>query len=158
MTYELNPIGSVELGEQGFAIRVHEGVKTALLGLEEFSHIQVYWWADQLDQPQMRSMTTVPQPYRKAPEHLGIFATRSPLRPNPILMTLVQATFVDLEHGLVGLAYIDAEPGSPVLDIKPYYGMERVRDYHVPTWCSHWPQWYEDAGTFDWEGEFVNAR
>jgi hypothetical protein len=36
--------------------------------------------------------------------------------------------------------------------------MERVKEYHVPSWCSHWPRWYEDAADFDWAGEFENAR
>jgi hypothetical protein len=43
-----------------------------------------------------------------------------------------------------------------VLDIKPYFSMERVRDYQVPAWCRHWPQWYEDQMTFDWREEIEN--
>ncbi len=66
-------------------------------------------------------------------------------------MTIVGITFIDEPQGVLGIAFIDAEPGTPVLDIKPYYGMDRVKEYQVP-------QWYEDAGIFDWAGEFENAH
>jgi len=156
--FELNAIGKIELGERGYVIRLNEEVREGLTGVEDFSHVQVYWWAHLLDQPETRKITTVEKPYVKSPEVLGVFATRSPLRPNPLAMTLVPVTFVDREAGLLGVAYIDGEPGTPVLDIKPYYAMERVKECRVPSWCSHWPQWYEEAGDFDWEKEFVNAH
>ncbi|MBB6480039.1 TrmO family methyltransferase domain-containing protein [Spirochaeta isovalerica] len=158
MKYDLKSIGTIETGERGFVIQLEKDFRSALTGLENFSHIQVYWWAHLLDRPEMRKLTTVEKPYVKSPDQLGIFATRSPVRPNPLAMTLVPLTFIDLAEGMAGLAYIDAEPGTPVLDIKPYYGMERVREYTVPSWCAHWPEWYEDAADFDWESEFVNAR
>ncbi|MBN2657326.1 MAG: SAM-dependent methyltransferase [Spirochaetales bacterium] len=158
MKYELQSIGMIETGERGFCIRLEENFRAALTGLEDFSHVQVYWWAHLFDKSQMRGLTTVDKPYVKSPDVLGIFATRSPIRPNPLAMTLVPLTFIDKEEGIVGLAFIDAEPGTPVLDIKPYYGMERVKEFSLPAWCAHWPRWYEDAADFDWEQEFVNAR
>lgn len=156
--FTLREIATVEVGDRGYSIRFNPEVRDALQGLKGFSHVQVYWWAHLLDSEEMRSVAKVEKPYRKGPGELGIFATRSPLRPNPLAMTLVPVTRVDQEEGALWIAYIDAEPGTPVLDIKPYYGMERVREYQVPVWCSHWPAWYEDAAEFDWAGEFENAR
>ncbi len=156
--YFLNSIGEVVNNSEGFAVQLNEDVKEALLGIKDFSHVQIYWWAHQLDTDKMRSIYLLPKPYKKGPRVLGIFATRSPLRPNPLAMTLVPVTFVDEERGRLGVGFIDAEPGTPVLDIKPYYGMERVKEFHVPRWSSHWPVWYEDAADFDWVGEFENAR
>lgn len=157
-SYGLQPIGRVEADQNGFAIQVEKNFRDALLGLDGYSHIQVYWWADQTDSEELREILISPKPYKKGPEKIGIFATRSPVRPNPLAMTVVPLLKSDLQEGRLEIAFIDAEPDTPVLDIKPYYGMERVREYRIPRWCSHWPQWYEDAGTFDWAGEFENAR
>lgn len=94
------------------------------------------------------------KPYRKGPRTLGIFATRSPLRPNPIALTAVAVLGLDPEAGRIDIPYIDAEEGTPVLDIKPYHpSVDRVREVTVPAWCNHWPRWYGDSGAFDWEAE-----
>ena len=61
---------------------------------------------------------------------------------------------MDFEKGIIYTPFIDAEDGTPVIDIKPYNKSERVRDCTVPDWCSHWPEWEEDALTYNWEDEF----
>lgn len=157
-TFTVREIGTVEAAQGEWRIRFRPEVKKALTGLEGFSHLQVYWWAHLLDSVEMRSLTVTEKPYKRGPDSLGIFATRSPARPNPIAMTVVPVTWIDAAEGILGIAYIDAENGTPVLDVKPYYGMERVKDYALPSWCAHWPAWYEDAGDFDWAAEFENAR
>lgn len=156
--FTVREVGTVECDERGFYLKLRQGARRAAAGLEGFSHVQVYWWAHLTDSKELRSLAAVDKPYRKGPEVLGIFATRSPVRPNPIAMTVVPVTRIDQEEGKLGIAYIDAEIGTPVLDIKPYYGMERVKEYRVPSWCAHWPAWYEEAGDFDWSAEFENAR
>lgn len=156
--WELRSIGQVEIRQGAFYIRLKKDYAEALKEVDGFSHLQIYWWADQCDSPEMREMTLLPKPYKKGPEEMGIFATRSPLRPNPLAMTIVPVISVDSDKAEVQIAFIDAAPGTPVLDIKPYYGMERVKDYSLPQWCTHWPAWYEDAGSFDWAGEFENAQ
>lgn len=49
--------------------------------------------------------------------------------------------------------FIDADDGTPLLDIKPYFPMERIKDPRVPAWCQHWPAWQEEAVTFNWLDE-----
>ena len=72
---------------------------------------------------------------------MGIFATRSPIRPNPIALTAVEKLHIDYEKGVVQIAYIDANDGSPVLDIKPYTpSLDRIEAPEVPAWCAHWPK------------------
>lgn len=59
----------------------------------------------------------------------------------------------------IHIAFIDAEAGTPILDIKPYHpSVDRIRDVAVPAWCAYWPHWCGESATFDWEAEFVNAR
>jgi len=42
-----------------------------------------------------------------------------------------------------------------VIDIKPYHpAVDRVKNVSTPSWCSHWPQWYEESGDFNWTDEF----
>ena len=90
---------------------------------------------------------------------MGVFATRSPLRLNPIALTTVSILKIDHDRGIIHIPYIDAENGTPIIDLKSYHpSIDRIKDVSVPEWCSHWPKWYEDSADFDWESEFVNAH
>ncbi len=56
-----------------------------------------------------------------------MFAARSPERPNPIAVSNAAIAYVDEEKGVVGLYWIDALDGTPVLDLKPYTpGIDRI--------------------------------
>jgi tRNA-Thr(GGU) m(6)t(6)A37 methyltransferase TsaA len=158
-TYRITPIGTIHAGESGCYLEIAPEYRRALRGLEGFSHLQVLWWCHLCDTPRLRAILEADQPYRTAPPELGIFATRSPVRPNPIALTPVAVLRLDPEAGRIDIPYIDAEDGTPVLDIKPYHpSVDRVREVAVPAWCRHWPRWCEDSAAFDWEAEFVNAR
>jgi tRNA (adenine37-N6)-methyltransferase len=157
--FTLQPIGTVGTDQEGFIVRIDEPFRDALTGLDGFSHISVLWWFHLLDAPEYRQVVLVEQPYRDAPDQIGVFATRSPVRPNPLALTPVPLLSVDVDAGIVRIGFIDAEVGSPVLDIKPYHpSVDRVRDCAVPDWCAGWPSWYEDSMTFDWSAVFVNAE
>ena len=156
---DLYPIGVVRVGDAGFVLEIDEAYRPALTELAGFSHVNVLWWADQVDDPMLREVTIAEQPYRDAPAAVGIFATRSPVRPNPIALTTAQLLSVDVAGGQVHIAYIDADEGSPVLDLKPYVlATDRVRGATYPDWAASWPQWYEDSATFDWGAVFENAQ
>lgn len=86
---------------------------------------------------------------------MGIFATRSPARPNPIALGTAQVIRIDHASGVIQIAYTDAADQTPVLDIKPYTpSLDRVESPAVPDWCSHWPKSLEESGGFDWESVF----
>lgn len=158
-TIQLSVIGSISALADGFILQVNDPYRPALKGLEGFSHINVIWWSHFLDRPDQRSQVECKKPYKSAPDSLGIFATRSPMRPNPLCLSVAPVIHVDPSAGLIQLAYIDAEDGTPVLDIKPYLGCsDRVRQSSQPAWSSHWPVYYEDSAEFDWQSEFVNAQ
>ena len=155
MEYIVRPIGTVRNGEAGCSLEIAPAYRAALEGLDGFSHIQVIWWFDQCDHAASRSVRTEAKPYKNGPDTLGVFATRAPERPNPIAVSPSQTTFVDVENGVVGLTWIDAADGTPVLDIKPYLpSVDRVERPAVPDWCAHWPQNVETSGDFDWSAEF----
>lgn len=158
MTMQLSPIGYVRADAAGFRLVIDEQYRPALQGLDGFSHLVVVWWCHAFDNADSRSITQSEQPYKTGPATLGIFATRSPIRPNPIAITPVPILAIDEQQGIISVPFMDAEDGTPIIDLKPYHpSVDRIRDVHVPAWCSHWPQWYEDSAEFDWAAEFVNA-
>lgn len=149
---EVHPIGRIACKDGEVSIVLSPEYGPALRGLEGYSHVQVIWWFDRASN---RVTLVEEKPYVKGPEELGVFATRSPMRPNPIAISSVDIAYVDEETATVGLYYIDAYPGSLVLDLKPYTpSIDRVESPSVPEWSAHWPKSYEESGGFDWEVEF----
>lgn len=152
---QVMPIGKISVNGNGMFIKLEPKYIPALQALDGFSHLNVIWWFNDFDNENMRGVLETPQPYKKAPEIMGIFATRSPVRPNPLALTAVQIINIDYDKGIIHIAYIDANDGSPVLDIKPYTpSLDRVETPDVPEWCCHWPKSLEGSEDFDWENEF----
>ncbi len=146
-------IGVIRCG-RGFSVELEPRFRAGLAGLEGFSHVLIFWHAHESGWED--AWLRVPKPYRHAPESLGVFATRSPMRPNALCQTVAGIAGVDLERGIIHLHYIDAGDGTPVLDIKPYLACcERPTDPHGPDWCRHWPANIEANAAFDWENEFL---
>ena len=151
----LSPIGVVRAEGGAFRLEVAPPYRPALAGLEGFSHLQILWWFSGCEDARSRASRTEEAPYRRGPALLGTFATRSPRRPNPIALSCAGVLGIDRERGVLVLDYLDAEDGSPVLDIKPYLpSLDRVAAPGVPGWCAHWPASVEESGDFDWGAEF----
>lgn len=151
---QLSTIGRIRCDSGEVRIVLDEAYAPALTGLDGFSHIQLLWWFSECDNPKNRGALTESKPYKHSPDILGTFATRSPRRPNPIALDCVPITYIDHKNAIIGLTFIQAFDGSPVLDIKPYTpGLDRVENPTVPVWCDHWPKCYEASGDFDWESE-----
>jgi tRNA (Thr-GGU) A37 N-methylase len=151
--FEVKTIGTVRASEEGFSIQIDQPYISALTHLHGFSHLQIVWWAHLTDGSQDRETLIAEKLFKKGPDRLGIFATRAPARPNPIMISTIQVTGIDFEKGIIQTPFIDADDSTPVLDIKPYFPMERVQDLAVPGWCRHWPMWQEETMTFDWQAE-----
>lgn len=153
----VSPIGVVRVDARGTRLVLDKGFAPALHGLDGFSHAQVLWWFSGCDNAEERGVLTMPSPYPGAPDGLGTFATRSPMRPNPIALTCAQILWIDEAAGEVGIGYIDADDGSPLLDIKPYTpSLDRVERPSVPSWSAHWPMSLEASADFDWDAIFAD--
>lgn len=153
--FQVSPIGKINVNEEEMFIEIKPNYIPALQALDGFSHINVIWWFSDFDNEEARNTLEVSQPYKKSPDIMGIFATRSPIRPNPIALTAVQVIHIDYEKGIIQIPYIDANNGTPVLDIKPYTpSIDRIETPSLPEWCSHWPKSLEESGSFNWEKEF----
>lgn len=108
---------------------VDDGV---LDGIEDFSHLLVLYWPH-LGSPEGRTLTRGHPLGRKDFPLVGIFATRSPMRPNPILLTTVR--LLERRDNVLRVTGLDAVDGSPIIDIKPYTpGYHEVHDVLMPEW------------------------
>lgn len=104
----------------------------ALQGLEEFSHVEVVFFADWAEDVPPGPWHRRPQGQEKWPD-VGVFAQRNKDRPNRILLTTVAIEEVSARSLRVrGLDGID---GTPVLDLKPVYSWTVPREpLRVPRW------------------------
>jgi len=88
--------------------------RAGLAGLAANDWIQVFVWADKA-----RRDLIVQSP-RHRNEPVGVFALRSPVRPNPILLSLTRIAAIDRDAGKIEVDALDCLNGSPVVDIKPF--------------------------------------
>lgn len=96
-------------------------VAEALRGLEDFSHIWLIW--DFSEAHRDSWSPTVRPPRLGGNQRMGVFATRSPFRPNPIGLSSVEVSHIDLHTPDGPIIYIkgaDLMDGTPIYDIKPY--------------------------------------
>ena len=136
----LKAIGTVRSPIKQPSRRKHEGevseivvdssLTEALDNLDEFSHIIIIYWIH-------KSRRSSPKKVRPMgnPEHalMGVFATRSPDRPNPIGKSTVRLR--QRRDNILTVEGLDAIDGTPVIDIKPYIpGYDSVDNAKVPSW------------------------
>lgn len=93
----------------------------ALRGLEDFSHIWLLWDFSEAHTESWHP--TVRPPRLGGNKRMGVFATRSPFRPNPIGLSSVRLTGIELhtpEGPVLHVEGADLMDGTPIFDIKPY--------------------------------------
>lgn len=153
-SFRFVPIGRAAQTADGPVLAIDPAFRDGLVGLEDFRWIVVHWLADRAGQLDEGALV-LPSPYRQGPEKLGVFATRSPRRPNPICTSVASLIAVDRPAGILRLGWIDCDEGTPILDIKPYQAsVDRVERPEPPAWCAGWPKSVETAGSFDWSSVF----
>jgi len=94
----------------------------ALRGLEEFSHLWLIWSFDQVRRRENAGRPTVRPPRLGGNQRVGVFATRSPYRPNAIGLSCVRLVGMEKtgEGTLLRVSGADLMNGTPIYDIKPY--------------------------------------
>lgn len=107
--------GLVPAATARLRIRADLQPEEALQGLEGFSHIWLIW---RFHENRTARYHAKVHPPRLEGKTLGVFATRTPHRPNPIGLSLVELLKVDGDT--LWLGGVDLMDGTPVLDVKPY--------------------------------------
>ncbi len=137
---DLAPIGFVQTNATGKEVRNKQNVSKILLledliptleGLEEFSHLFVIFWLHLITVEQRKQLKVQPRGRNYMPL-LGVFATRTPCRPNPIGLTVVE--LLGVNRNVVTVRGLDAFDGTPILDIKPCDNWDVTRNIRVPQW------------------------
>lgn len=90
----------------------------ALRGLEGFEYLWLIWGFDR-NRDGAGSLTVRP-PRLGGNRRIGVFASRSPYRPNPIGLSSVRTASVDQAAGIISVLGADLADGTPIYDIKPY--------------------------------------
>jgi len=131
-------IGIVEKAGETSRIRVFKKFCKGLYRLDSFSHVIVLYWLHLKDNPSERNtLKVVPKRHLGAPE-VGVFASRSPSRPNPIGLCVVELSSIDGCNLFV--KDLDAVDGSPIIDIKPYIPRaDTVATAQAPSWTQVGP-------------------
>ena len=115
-------------------IVIDSNLTEALDGLEEFSHIIVLYWMHQAAFGKA-PLKIHPMGTQKLPL-VGLFATRSPNRPNPIGKATVR--LLQRQGNILRVEGLDAIDGTPVIDIKPYIsGYDSAANTKVPSWITN---------------------
>ena len=114
------PVGYIaEKNENLGIVEIYDEFEKALQGLERYKHIIILSWLHKNDTPEKRSILKVHPRGDPRNPLAGVFATRSPARPNPIALNVVKLLGIDGTMLKVeGIR--DLFIGTPVVDIKPY--------------------------------------
>ena len=137
---EVKFIGIVEVaGEEEAKVRVFPEFCDAVKGIAGFSHIIVLYWIHLRDNEKERSVLQVVPRRHTRNVKVGVFACRSPSRPNPIGLCVVE--LMKAEGCTLTLKGLDAFEGSPIIDIKPYIPRaDSIPNARVPKWTRRDPQ------------------
>jgi tRNA-Thr(GGU) m(6)t(6)A37 methyltransferase TsaA len=104
----------------------------ALDGIDGFSHILIIFYLHQVGEDRRSLLQVRPENKEELPL-VGVFATRSPVRPNPIGITAVK--LLERRENVLKVLGLDAYDGTPVLDVKPYLRRgDRIEEATMPDW------------------------
>ena len=131
--FTIVPVGFIRKKDDKTRIEIDDRYSDALLGLDGFSHIHVFYWFHKNDSSEKRSVLQVHPRKDKRNPLTGVFATHSPMRPNLIAYTLCK--ILDIDGTTIKIDEIDALDKSPVIDIKCYIPSTRsFTDLRLPDW------------------------
>ena len=133
--YQIFPVGFIKKEQKTVMIEILDAFRDGLLGIEHFSHIIVLCWYHKNDRPDQRNVLQVHPRGNRANPLMGVFATRSPTRPNPIAISTCK--LLTIRTNMIIIDTIDAFDGTPVIDIKPCIPEnDYVADSKVPPWVN----------------------
>ena len=136
---EVHFIGVVlKTSEQQAEVQVFPGFCAGLKQITGFSHLIILYWMHLRDSEKDRKTLLVFPEKHTVNVETGVFACRSPSRPNPIGLCVVE--LMKIEECILTVKGLDAVNGSPIVDIKPYLPKaDCVPNARVPEWTTYGP-------------------
>jgi len=121
----------VSLKRKGYIseIELESKLLKGLTDIEGFTHLHVFYWLHKSE-----GYSLIVQPPWDTKPH-GLFATRSPHRPNPIGYSVVK--LVERKDNILRVKGLDAIEGTPVLDIKPFIKKRDCKPQAVSGWIEN---------------------
>jgi tRNA-Thr(GGU) m(6)t(6)A37 methyltransferase TsaA len=108
-------------------------LEAATEGLEQFSHIIVIFWMHRISTDREVTFKVHPRNRQDLPL-VGLLATRAPIRPNPIGVSVVE--LLECRGNTLKVKGLDAINGTPILDIKPYLPRDGISNATFPSWVT----------------------
>ena len=127
-------------------IKINEEYVEGLQDLEAFSHIILIYYLHEVKSHQLKVI-----PFMDDQPH-GIFATRSPKRPNPIGISTVR--LLKIEKNILTVEGADVLNGTPLLDIKPFFAKFDNREHAKSGWLDE--NWKEEKRNMISDDRFVD--
>jgi len=128
-------IGIVDEAGEVSVIKIFPKYLKGLRGITDFSHLIIIYWFDRRDTTSYRETLVVMPRMHRAKEMVGVFASRSPSRPNPLGLCVVE--LVKVESDKLYVKELDALEGTPIVDVKPYIpNADALLDARIPEWAS----------------------
>lgn len=140
----LTRLGTIRKEQGNFFLEIPEDFGTWCSMLQGYSHIRILWWFHKFEKECFRNTLECDPPYENAPR-TGVFASRSPVRPNPLALTAARIIKIDREASRIQVSPLDCYDRTPLLGISPYLPeRDFVPGYRLPKWLEHWPEWLDD--------------
>ncbi len=127
------PYQPVETDEGDFRVEVFPEYQEGLQDVDTFTYIYLLYFIDRLN----RKVSMKVEPIWAGEIEVGLFASRSPLRPNPIGLSVVRV--LGVKGNTITTSGLDVFDGTPLLDIKPY-----IRDLDTKADANY--GWIEKTG------------
>jgi len=131
--FTLKTIGRVIKENNRTILLIQPAFLQGLDGLADFSHIWVIYWFHKNDTPEKRRVLKLHP--RGNPDNplTGVFATRSPVRPNLLGLSVCQ--IISVKENRIEVEGLDAWEDTPIVDIKPYLPeLDSVSGLRTPPW------------------------
>jgi tRNA-Thr(GGU) m(6)t(6)A37 methyltransferase TsaA len=123
----------VNIDGEAATLEVYPRYCSGLKDIDSYSHLIVLYWAHHRDTRDERQTLLVYPKRHGRNVRTGVFACRSPSRPNPVCLCVVE--LLQVEGCRLKVRGLDAELGSPIVDIKPYHPhSDSIPDARFPEW------------------------
>lgn len=143
LLFKGKPIAKFHNAHNGGVIQFQESenvsadaITQSIQQIKEGAFLRVIWWFDRFDDKRYRSHLMCNPPYDNAPR-CGVFATRSPVRPNPLASTIVKVKSNDPYNRSISVLGFDGFANSMILQVVPYQEID-ICGAKVPEWVGHW--------------------